>query len=125
MKVLVVDDSSLLRERLVEMLSEVPCVEAFGQDADEQTVLNTLLQLKPAAVIFDAQTSGGRGIAVLRKIRESEHQPTIFIFSNSGNEAYRRRCLEEGASFFFDKSTELKEMMVKFIELVGQICNKN
>jgi len=124
MKVLVVDNSPLLRERLVELLSEVPCVEAIGQDADEQDVLKTLSQLKPAAMIFDAQISGGRGISVLRKIREGEHQPKIFIFTNGTSEAYRKRCLQEGACFFFDKSTELKEMLSKFKELVKENCKK-
>lgn len=120
MKVLVVDDSPILRERLVRMLSEIPSVEAFGQSVDEQRVLDSLPKLRPEAMIFDAQMSGGRGLAALGRIRQSGHVPIIFIFTNDANEKYKEKCLKAGANYFFDKSKELKEMMLKFTELVQQ-----
>jgi CheY-like chemotaxis protein len=120
MKVLVVDDSSILRDRLVGMLSEIPFVEAFGQSVDEQGVLEILPRLKPEAMIFDAQMSGGKGLAALARIRQSGHVPIIFIFTNDANEKYKEKCLKAGADYFFDKSKELREMMLKFTELARQ-----
>lgn len=118
MKVLVVDDSSVLRERLVKVLSEIPCVEAFGHHAEEQSVLELLKTIRPQTLIFDAQISGGRGLAMLRKIKQAGgHLPTILIFSNETEDVYKEKYLKAGADYFFDKTKGLKPITNKFLEL--------
>lgn len=120
MKILVIDESPILRERLIELLSAITGVEVFGQHAEEKAVLQSVKELKPDALIFDGQISGGRGLAMLRKIKKVKHQPKIFIFSNEANGAYREKYLKEGANYFFDKTKELRVMIEKFSELVQE-----
>lgn len=125
MKILVIDESPILRERLIEMLSEINGIEVIGHHAEEQAVLQSLENLKPDALIFDGQISGGRGLAMLRKIKKGKHQPKLFIFSGEVNSAYGDRYLKAGADYFFDKTKELKEMINKISELVQQTVLTN
>lgn len=126
MRVLVVDDSPVLREKLVRVLSEIPCVEAFGHHAEEQAVLELIKTMRPETLIFDAQVSGGRGLAMLRKIKqEGEHLPTILVFSNETEDAYKEKYLKAGADYFFDKTKGLKQIIDKFLELAEQTKTTN
>lgn len=120
MKILVIDESPILRERLIEMLSDIKGIEVFGHHTEEESVLQSLKKLKPDALIFDGQISGGRGLAMLRRIKQGKHQPKIFIFSSEVNSAYSERYLKAGADYVFDKTKELKEIINKFSELVQQ-----
>jgi two-component system LytT family response regulator len=69
MKVFIVDDSALVRERIMAMISEHPGIEITGQAKNAQEGINSILKLKPNTVILDIRMPGGNGIEVLKNIR--------------------------------------------------------
>ena len=107
MRVFIVDDSAMLRDRLVTMLSEVSEVQLIGQAADPTEAMAAIGTLKPDAVVLDIQMPGGSGITVLQHIKKkNDPAPVVMMLTNFPYRQYRKRCLEAGADYFLDKSTE-------------------
>lgn len=119
MNVLVVDDSALLRERLISLISEIPGVSTINQAQDVPQALHSIKTLKPDVVILDIRLSEGNGIEVLRTIRKKNRAPITIMFTNHPYPQYRKKCQEAGADYFFDKSTEfhmIPDTLIKLIE---------
>ena len=67
LKILIVDDSPLISERLNQMLSEVEQVEIVGLAADGDEALRLFNQFRPAVVLLDLEIPGRNGLEVLRE----------------------------------------------------------
>ncbi len=114
MRVLIVDDSAVVRERLTTLLSEVETVEVVGHAETIHEATTSLQQLNPDAVILDIRLADGSGIDVLTYIQQ--HRPTlkVIMLTNYPYPQYQQKCLEAGADFFFDKSTEFDQVAQVF-----------
>ncbi len=121
MKVFIVDDSALVRERIIAMISEHPGVEIIGQAKNAQEGISSILKLKPDVVILDIRMPGGNGIEVLKNIKKNKSAPTIIILTNYPYPQYRKKCMEAGADYFFDKSTEFN----KIIEVIKKLIQES
>jgi DNA-binding NarL/FixJ family response regulator len=119
MKVFIVDDSSLLCERLVDMLSELEKIEIVGKAEHPLEAINSIRMLQPDVVILDISILGGSGINVLEDIKKDKLSPIVIMFTNSHYQQYRKKCMDAGADFFLDKSIEFEKMIDIFIELTA------
>jgi len=117
MKVLIVDDSALVRERLKAMLSEITELEDISQARDSLEAISSFQKLNPEVVILDIRMPGGSGIDVLQEIKKSNQPPVVIVLTNYPYPQYRRKCMDAGADFFFDKSTEFD----KVTEVLNQL----
>jgi DNA-binding NarL/FixJ family response regulator len=120
MKVFIADDSLVLRERLEEMLSELPGVEIMGFAQDVPGALTSIKTLQPDVVILDIRMPGGSGVDVLQNIKKDKKDkknPMVIILTNYPYPQYRKKCMDLGADFFFDKSTEFEKLTAVFKEL--------
>jgi len=109
-RVLIVDDSAIVRERLKDMLSEVMGVENISQAKNSPEAISSFQKLNPEVVILDIRMPGGSGIEVLQKIKKSNQPPLVIVLTNYPYPQYRRKCIEAGADFFFNKSTEFEKV---------------
>lgn len=66
--------------------------------------------MKTDVVILDIRMPGRNGLDVLRDIKEGSPESKVIILTNYPYPQYRRRCMEEGADFFFDKSSEFEKV---------------
>jgi len=119
MKVLIVDDSAVVRERLITMLSELKSVNIVNQAEGPLEAKNAIQKLKPDAVILDIRMPGGNGIDVLEKIKKDKPSTVVIIFTNYPYPQYRKKCMDLGADYFFDKSTEFEKVTEVFRNLMG------
>ena len=104
LKVFVADDSPIIRERLVEMLSQIRDVKIIGQTGDGIEAQTLILKMYPDVVIMDIQMPGKNGIKVLHCIKKAKPYIKVIIITNYPFYVYKKVCMEEGADFFFDKS---------------------
>lgn len=93
------------------MVSALKNVEVIGQAEDGLQAIDSIRELKPDAVILDIQMPNGSGIEVLQKIKIREPAPLIIMLTNYAYPQYRKRCMDAGADFFFDKSTQFDKVM--------------
>lgn len=108
--VLIVDDSPLVRERLVHMVSQFSGVEIAGQTGDPQVALDAIRSLSPSVVILDIRLPGRSGVELLPEIKRLDPAPVVIMLTNYPYPQYREKCMEAGADFFLDKSTEFQRI---------------
>lgn len=118
MKVFIVDDSLVLRERLEEMLSDLPTIEIMGYAQDVSEAITSIKKLNPDVVILDIRMPGGSGIDVLQDIKKDNQAPVVIMLTNYPYPQYRKKCMDLGADFFFDKSTEFEKINAIFKQMI-------
>jgi DNA-binding NarL/FixJ family response regulator len=111
MKIFITDDSAVVRERLIEMLSELPGIEIIGQAQDGLEATKLIKKLNPDVVISDIRMPREKGIDVLQNIKRDKQAPIVIMLTNYPYPKYRKKCMEAGADFFFEKSTEFEKVM--------------
>jgi DNA-binding NarL/FixJ family response regulator len=116
-KVFIADDSLIVQEHLVTMLDELSEVEIVGQAETVAEAISGIRNLQPDVVILDIRMPDGSGIDVLQNIKQDEVAPMVIILTNYPYPGYRQRCLNAGADFFLDKSTEFDQIPKLFERL--------
>jgi DNA-binding NarL/FixJ family response regulator len=109
-KVFIVDDSAVLRERLITILSDLKGIEIIGQAKGPLEAQEAIPNLNPDVVILDIRMPGGNGIDVLENIKKGKSPPIVIMFTNYPYPQYRKKYMDAGADFFFDKSTEFDKI---------------
>jgi DNA-binding NarL/FixJ family response regulator len=120
MKVLIADDSKMVRERLVALVSELEVVDLVGQAGEAGETLAQMRQLKPDVVVLEPRMTRGLGIQVLEWIRTLSMIPMIITLTAFPYAQDRRRCLALGADYYLDKTTEFERVAEVVRELGAQ-----
>ena len=110
MKIFIADDSALLRERLVALISDLEGMEVVGLAEDAPGALEAIQRLKPDVAVLDVRMPGGNGIHVLEAVKRQPGAPLVIMLTAFAYPQYRRKCLEAGADFFLDKTTEFERV---------------
>jgi two-component system chemotaxis response regulator CheY len=111
MKVLVVDDSEIVRDRLVAMIRELGAVHQVGAARNADEALELVRETAPDLVVLDIHMPGTSGIAVLPALKALPLAPCVVALTNDAGEAHRRQCLALGADYFFDKAREFERVL--------------
>jgi len=112
--VVLIEDSWLMRESLGAVLGELAGVAVVGGAEDECSAIELLQRQRPDLAIVDLQLRSGSGLGVLREIAGNPHRfghPRAVVFSNHGQTAVRERCFALGVERFFDKATQMDELL--------------
>jgi two-component system chemotaxis response regulator CheB len=97
-RVLVVDDSAIVRQVLQAQLSRQPGIEVIATAADPFAAREKILQLKPDCVILDIEMPRMDGLTFLKKLMKFHPVPTIVCSSVTPKGcALAVECLEAGA----------------------------
>jgi len=121
-KVFIADDSRIVREHLVTILDELAGVEIVGQAETVAEAIDAIQKLRPDVVILDIRMPGGSGIDVLETVKQDKVAPMVIILTNYPYPGYRQKCLQAGADFFLDKSTEfdqIPKLLERFKRITG------
>ena len=119
MKILIVDDSDILRKHLSTILSDMENVNVIGESLDTDSAIKDIKKKKPDLVILDICIPGEGGIHVLKIAKEKYPGSKVIIFTDYPYPQYRTKCMEIGADYFFDKSTET-EKLIDIIKILAK-----
>jgi two-component system chemotaxis response regulator CheB len=99
-RVLIVDDSSVVRKVLAEILSADPALEVVGTAANGKLALDAVTRLEPDVVTLDVEMPEMDGIETVKRLRKTHNRLPIIMFSaftDRGSSA-TVRALANGAS---------------------------
>jgi len=120
--VLIADDSQSVSEMLAELVSDPGRIEVVGFADSEDTAIDRVMRLKPDVVILDLQLRSGSGTGVIRAVRSSPelHRTKLIVMSNHPSPQIRKRCLELGSDYFFDKAKDFDLLTAALDELLAR-----
>jgi two-component system, OmpR family, response regulator len=108
---LMVEDSALVRGRLIPMLAAFSGVRVVATAETSDDALGWLGRHRVDLLLLDLSLRGGSGLALLRTLHERRDTRALrVVLTNGANAAVRRHCRALGADAVFDKSIELDEL---------------
>jgi DNA-binding NarL/FixJ family response regulator len=121
LRVLIVEDSAIIRARLMESLAEIPNIEIVGEVETEASALAAMADRHWDAAVLDLQLKQGTGLGLLKALAQAGRPPNtkVIVFTNYAFPQYRDRSLALGADFFFDKAREFHRVREVLHDLAG------
>ena len=110
-RVLLVDDQSLLRVGFRMILEAEPDIEVAGEAGDGAAGVSMTSALHPDVVLMDVRMPGTDGIAATRLITTASPAPKVLILTTFDLDEYVFAGLKAGASGFLLKDTPPAELL--------------
>lgn len=107
----IVDDSIGIRERLIELLSDMENIRVIGQADNAEAAVEAIFSLRPDTVILDIRLPGSSGLAVLAEVKKKIPETTVVVITNYDYPHYRRQSVNAGADYFFNKTREFESLL--------------
>lgn len=119
-KVLVIDDSALIRSLLTEMINQQTDMEVVGTAPDPLVAREMIKQLNPDVLTLDVEMPKMDGLDFLEKLMRLRPMPVVMVstLTERGSEI-TMRALELGATDFVTKpKTSIASGMMEYTELI-------
>jgi DNA-binding NarL/FixJ family response regulator len=117
LRILLVEDSPLLRGRLENMLSQHATFKVTGLAAAETEAIEKLDSVPYDVIVVDVELRPGSGIGVIRQARQRNKDTKdgahvwIVVLTNYDLPTVRERCMQAGADHFLDKMREIDQLI--------------
>jgi DNA-binding NarL/FixJ family response regulator len=112
LRAFIVDDSSMVRDNLIETLKELADVEPVGMAETEHDAKRWLAGNSGWDVaIVDLFLREGSGLNVVEAARKRNPGQQVIVLSNHSSRDVRWRCAQLGADAVFDKSNEIEALV--------------
>ncbi len=118
MKILVVDDSTFSRKRVVSAVAELGCEILQASDGEEGFAVYE--QHQPDLVISDLLMPNVDGIGLLKMMRQSGSQTPVIVVSADIQESSQAICRELGIVTFLNKPFKPAELQTAVKKAVAQ-----
>lgn len=122
MKILLVEDSRILRDRLRGIISAIPKAALVAETDNEGDARHLLEQHQPDVAVIDLRLSSGSGLALIGHVKVMHSATTLIVLTNLAQAEYRAKCIELGAHYFFDKSKGIGAFTRLLAELSGLLA---
>lgn len=107
LKVLLIDDTVMILQRLQSLLSEVKQVSRTESATSAEEALVLMDGYHPDVMVLDINMPGMGGIEMLRKLSVKQMiKPVVIMLTNNTFAGYRDECMRLGADYFLDKSRD-------------------
>jgi DNA-binding NarL/FixJ family response regulator len=118
-RVLIVDDQSLVRAGFRMILESEEDVEVVGEAADGEEALRAVAEVEPDVILMDVRMPNVDGLEATRRLLEGKTEgPRVLILTTFDLDEYVYEALRVGASGFLLKDTP-PEQLVDAIRVVA------
>jgi len=109
-RVLIVDDHTLVRAGLCRLLQGFAGIEVVAEASNAEQALELALQHRPDVVLLDLSLPGRSGLEALADIRARLPQARVVIMSMHDDTQHVRDALDRGATGFVVKDAAPQEL---------------
>ncbi len=119
----IVEDSSIILNKLVAALEDLAPVKVLGSAPDEEGAVAWLTAHRGAVdlIIVDIFLEAGSGLNVLERSAQQKLPGKRVVLTNYATPTMRAKCLALGADRVFDKSNELDELLAYCTNLANGV----
>lgn len=107
LRVLLVDDVALARQRLARLLAAFEDVDVVGECGDVATALEAIALLQPDLVLLDVEMPGGDGFGLFGALPVNARPYVVFV---TAYDHYAVRAFEANAADYLLKPVELERL---------------
>ena len=111
LRVMIVDDHSLLRLGLKQVLEQAGEFEVVGQAADGEEAVRVADDVRPDIVIMDVMLPKKDGVAACREIMEAHPDTHVVMLTASTEEDAVVEAVAAGATGYLQKETGLERLL--------------
>jgi DNA-binding NarL/FixJ family response regulator len=113
---LIVDDNSILRKTIRDILeSKFPTLRVF-EAADGKEAFIQIRNHLPELILMDIRLSKENGLELTQEIKNLYPQIVIIIFTDYDLPEYRAAAFENGADFFYSKSSSNRQKLTAMVK---------
>lgn len=105
-RLLIIDDSPLIRAGLRAVLEEYPEVSVVGEAGTAAEGLAALERHRPAVVLLDLRLPDKPGLVVCREIRRRRPETRVLILTSSSDERHVQEAIAIGAHGYLLKEND-------------------
>ncbi len=116
LRILLVEDSRVLAERMREVLDSLDDVEVVAAVSDETAAVAAVRGTHVDVIILDLQLKHGTGFGVMRQLGKT--RPRVIVFTNYMLPEYQRLARAYGVEHFLNKSLDY-ERLPQIIQEIG------
>ena len=106
LRVVLVEDSRVLTERIAEAISQISNVELVATVDSEPAALSAVKRSNVDVLILDLHLKQGTGFGVMRALARVPVRPCIVILTNYDLPEYKSAAMALGARYFLDKARD-------------------
>ncbi len=121
MKLLIVDDSELLQDRLAILLSDIENLEIVGRAENALDGKILIDELNPDLLLTDIRMPGGGGIELIENLKSDYPNLIKIVYTNYPYPQYENKCRDIGADYFFHKGSDANELY----NTIEKLCTSN
>jgi DNA-binding NarL/FixJ family response regulator len=118
LRVLLVEDSKVLTERLTEAIRQIADVELVGTADSEDGALAAFKSKPVDVIILDLHLRQGTGFGVMRALATAQEKPRIIVLTNYDLPEYKNAAIALGATHFLDKARDYGRLP----DVLHEIC---
>lgn len=126
MNVLLVEDSKLIRDTLISMLSNTQSLAIKGVADTQHRAIELLDKQQFDMLLVDIELAEGNGFEVIKYALENmqtEKPPVLMMLTNHAHPQYRRFAKHLGVKYFFDKSLDFDLAIETIEQEAEQFCS--
>jgi DNA-binding NarL/FixJ family response regulator len=110
-RVLIVDDSDIVRRGLTTIIDTAEGLQVVGTATDGRDALTVAARLKPELILMDIRMPGLDGLAATRELMAGERPPRIVILTTFSDDDYIAQAVAAGAAGFMLKDAPPEELL--------------
>jgi len=110
-RLVLVDDSQVVRMGLRALLSTEPRVEILGEAGSVSTAVETCLRLKPEVVLLDIRLPDGTGFDACRQILAKLPDTRVLVLTSVADETLVDEALRAGAHGYLLKEIDSRGLL--------------
>lgn len=118
-RVLIVDDHSIVREGLRTLLSEEAEIEVVGEAANGAEAVKLVATRHPHVILMDLVMPEVDGIEAIRRIRARKYACEILVLTSFGDDQHVRDAIQAGATGYLLKDV-LKADLLRAIQAAAR-----
>ena len=121
MRILIADDSEIVRQGVIGILSAEPGWAVCGEARDGSEAIEKARELSPDLILLDISMPGMNGLEIAGRLREEFPQTKIVIISQYDPQQMLPRVIEAGGHGCVDKAHLSTELLKGIRSVSGQM----